>query len=282
MNSSQFDRPISLPSLPRDHLTPERFLATVERVVQSNNQFTLDDSLNVNVIHVEMPQGAGNGKRHDIVNLKAYLNKKAALCSGYCRGEKQKAVLSQMQEKALIKSPTTHVETYASCVTHRTVPLLSGNIAETERNVSNAIKTTTVQPKRYVIPWSNSTLEKTQYLCENGYNVIEIWTCDIQCELNNFKICEPLEPQQAFFGGCPNATHLYHEARDDDKIHYVDFCSLSLASGFPAGCDTDEKAEYISDYAAKQEIQLDQETDHQESFKTDHQESGDRSSRILA
>jgi hypothetical protein len=61
--------------------------------------------------------------------------------------------------KALIKSPTTHVETYASCVTHRTVPSLSGNIAAAAtvilkaRNVSNAIKTTTVQPKRYVVPW---------------------------------------------------------------------------------------------------------------------------------
>jgi uncharacterized membrane protein len=69
MNSSQLDRPISLPFLPRDRLTPERFLAAVERVVQSNDQFTLDDSLNVNVVHVEMPQGAGNGKRRDVVNL---------------------------------------------------------------------------------------------------------------------------------------------------------------------------------------------------------------------
>ena len=79
MNSSQLDRPISLPFLPRDRLTPERFLAAVEKVVQSNNKFTLDDSLNVNVVHVEMPQGAGNGKRRDVVNLKAYLNKKGCI-----------------------------------------------------------------------------------------------------------------------------------------------------------------------------------------------------------
>jgi hypothetical protein len=51
----------------------------VERVVQSNNKFTFDDSLNVNVVHVEMPQGAGNGKRRDVVNLKAYLNKKGCI-----------------------------------------------------------------------------------------------------------------------------------------------------------------------------------------------------------
>ena len=44
LNSHQLDRPISLPFLQRDRLTPERFLAAVERVVQSNDQFTLDDS----------------------------------------------------------------------------------------------------------------------------------------------------------------------------------------------------------------------------------------------
>jgi hypothetical protein len=59
MNFPQLDRPMSLPFLPRDCLTPERFLTAVEKVVQSNDQFTLDDSLNVNVIHVEMPQGSG-------------------------------------------------------------------------------------------------------------------------------------------------------------------------------------------------------------------------------
>ena len=78
LNSHQLDRPISLPFLPRDRLTPERFLAAVERVVQSNDQFTLDDSVNVNVVHVEMPHG-GAGKRRDVVNLQAYLNKKRCL-----------------------------------------------------------------------------------------------------------------------------------------------------------------------------------------------------------
>jgi hypothetical protein len=74
MNSPQHDRPIPLPILPRDSLTPERFLAAVENVLQSNDQFTLDDSINVNVIHVEIPQGSGR-KRRDVINLEAYLTK---------------------------------------------------------------------------------------------------------------------------------------------------------------------------------------------------------------
>ena len=54
LNSHQLDKPITLPFLQRDRLTPERFLAAVERVVQSNEQFTLDDSVNVNVVYVEI------------------------------------------------------------------------------------------------------------------------------------------------------------------------------------------------------------------------------------
>jgi hypothetical protein len=67
-----------LPFLQRDRLTPERFLAAVERVVQSNDQFTLDDSVNVNVVHVEMSNGAGR-KRRDVVNLESYLTKKRGI-----------------------------------------------------------------------------------------------------------------------------------------------------------------------------------------------------------
>jgi hypothetical protein len=78
LNSHQLDRSISLPFLQRDRLTPERFLAAVERVVQSNDQFTLNDSVNVNVVHVEMPQG-GTGRKRDVVNLESYLTKKRGI-----------------------------------------------------------------------------------------------------------------------------------------------------------------------------------------------------------
>ena len=56
LNSHQLDKPISLPFLQCDRLTPERFLAAVERIVQSNEQFTSDDSVNVNVVYVQMPK----------------------------------------------------------------------------------------------------------------------------------------------------------------------------------------------------------------------------------
>lgn len=77
LNSHQLDKPISLPFLQRDRLTPEHFLAAIERVVQSSEQFTLDDYANVNVVHVQMHQGSG--RKRDVVNLKSYLTKKRGI-----------------------------------------------------------------------------------------------------------------------------------------------------------------------------------------------------------
>ena len=57
MHSHQLEYPISLTLMPREKLTVERILAEIERVIQSNDTFTLDDSITVNIIHVEMPYG---------------------------------------------------------------------------------------------------------------------------------------------------------------------------------------------------------------------------------
>ena len=47
-----------------------------------------------------------------------------------------------------------------------------------------------------------ATVKKTDYLKRNGYNVVEIWECDIKREMDeemkhyfeHFPIVEPLEP----------------------------------------------------------------------------------------
>ena len=43
---------------------------------------------------------------------------------------------------------------------------------------------------------------------------------------DNYAISEPLEPRDAFFGGPTNATRLLYETQPNEKIQYVDFCSL--------------------------------------------------------
>ena len=80
------------------------------------------------------------------------------------------------------------------------------------------------------------TLEKIQFLNDNGYNVVKIWTCDIERQhatepemkdfFHNFEISEPLEPRHAFFGGRTNATRLFFETQTGEKVRYVNFCSL--------------------------------------------------------
>ena len=78
LQSPQLETPISLPFLPRQRLTTERVLAEIERVIQSNHEFRLNDSVNVNLIHVEIPNG-GTGTKRSEINLEKYLINKRAI-----------------------------------------------------------------------------------------------------------------------------------------------------------------------------------------------------------
>ena len=62
LRSAQLETPIALPFMPRAQFTPERVFAAVERVVQSNREFRLNDTVHVNVWHVEMPEGSGRSR----------------------------------------------------------------------------------------------------------------------------------------------------------------------------------------------------------------------------
>ena len=80
LRSTQLDTPISIPFLPLVQLTPERVFSAVERVIQSNRDFRLNDTVNVDLIHVEAPQGSGRSKlKRNIVNINDYLRKKGSV-----------------------------------------------------------------------------------------------------------------------------------------------------------------------------------------------------------
>ena len=74
MHSPQLFTPISLPV---KDLTPQRMMFVVERVLQSQGNFSLDGSVHINFTHVAIPRG---GKRRDFrphfINLKERLKKK--------------------------------------------------------------------------------------------------------------------------------------------------------------------------------------------------------------
>ena len=80
LSSNQLQFPISLPFCPLEQLTTEKVLAQVEKVVQSNEEFRLNDTVNIDIIRVEMPQGSGRSKvRRQTLNIRDYLKKKKSV-----------------------------------------------------------------------------------------------------------------------------------------------------------------------------------------------------------
>ena len=78
LHSPQLEKPISLPFMALSRLTTERVLAQIERVIQSNHEFRLNDSVKVNLVHVEMPNG-GTGTKRSEINLEKHLIKKGSI-----------------------------------------------------------------------------------------------------------------------------------------------------------------------------------------------------------
>ena len=80
LRSEQLDTPISLPFLPVERLTTERVFSQIERVIQSNQDFRLNDTVTIDIIHVEAPQGSGRSKvKRTILNIREYLKKKGSV-----------------------------------------------------------------------------------------------------------------------------------------------------------------------------------------------------------
>ena len=80
LSSNQLQTPIAIPFCPLEELTTEKVLSHVEKVVQSNQEFRLNTTVNIDVIRVEMPQGSGKSRlKRNIVNIRDYLKKKGSV-----------------------------------------------------------------------------------------------------------------------------------------------------------------------------------------------------------
>ncbi len=51
------DYPIVIPFVQVQHITADRVLSEIERVIQSNEDFVLDEELKLEITHVNMPNG---------------------------------------------------------------------------------------------------------------------------------------------------------------------------------------------------------------------------------
>ena len=78
LRSDQLDTPISMPFMPVEQLSTERVFSQIERVIQSNRDFRLNDTVTIDIIHVEAPQGSGRSKRN-VLNIKDFLHKKKSI-----------------------------------------------------------------------------------------------------------------------------------------------------------------------------------------------------------
>ena len=82
LRSEQLDTSISLPFLPVEQLTTERVFSQIERVIQSNQDFRLNDTVTIDIIHVEAPQGSGKSRlKRTTLNIREYLKKKGSVIS---------------------------------------------------------------------------------------------------------------------------------------------------------------------------------------------------------
>ena len=80
LRSDQLQTPISIPFLPLEELTTERVFSHLEKVIQSNEEFRLNDTVTVDIIHVETPQGSGKSKvKRTTLNIREYLKKKKSV-----------------------------------------------------------------------------------------------------------------------------------------------------------------------------------------------------------
>ena len=78
LRSEQLETPISLPFMTVEQLTTERVYSQFERVIQSNQEFRLNDTVIIDINHVESPEGSGRSKR-TIFNIRDHLKEKKSI-----------------------------------------------------------------------------------------------------------------------------------------------------------------------------------------------------------
>ena len=78
LRSEQLETPISLPFMTVERLTTERVYSALERVIQSNQEFRLNDTVTIDLNHVLAPVGSGRKKR-TTYNIDDFLSQKGSV-----------------------------------------------------------------------------------------------------------------------------------------------------------------------------------------------------------
>ena len=77
LHNSDLDYPIQIPFTRRDNITAEAFLAEIERVLQSFEEFVIDGSLYITISHIAMPVGGRPAAKY--IKLDRFLKEKKCI-----------------------------------------------------------------------------------------------------------------------------------------------------------------------------------------------------------
>lgn len=87
--------------------------------------------------------------------------------------------------------------------------------------------------QRYMHDLFLKTVDRQEYLENEGFIVESIWECEYEKELarnvemktyiESLNIQDYINPRDAFYGGRTDAMKLFYEAKENEKIHYYDF-----------------------------------------------------------
>ena len=79
LRSEQLETPISLSYMSVERLTTEQVFAALERVIQSNQEFRLNDTVTIDINHVKSPQGSGRKRNRTTFNIDDFLKQKGSV-----------------------------------------------------------------------------------------------------------------------------------------------------------------------------------------------------------
>ena len=80
LRSEQLETPISLPFMEVERLTTERVFSQIECVIQSNQEFRLNDTVTIDINHVKTPEGRGKSKlKRTSLNIRDHFKKKRSI-----------------------------------------------------------------------------------------------------------------------------------------------------------------------------------------------------------
>ena len=132
LRSEQLETPISLPFMTVEELTTERVFAQFERVIQSNQEFRLNDTVIIDINHVETPEGSGKSKRTSF-NIRDHLKqKKTVICinnkDDFCLARALAVSIARIEKDpmyAQIKKSDRHIQLDRALALHQAanVPL---------------------------------------------------------------------------------------------------------------------------------------------------------------